>query len=228
MPKKKAKTVRNKFALREHAGILPSMKAKTNFPTISELISHQIMHDNPAAAAEFYWKYMEEISNAGPVSISTNKSSLKSSKKLGIEELGLSDCEEVKDFKKLVSEMEIISDNGKTFVYVIAVNKKNPESNVVRNIQSNSGEPFGGYVYDAEYDQYYVECVEFLKLGYVSKSFVLTMPNVGNWKIPIPLPVPVIKSCLNKQQDRVLRDFEDKFTSDIYELQFVQMRGDVA
>jgi hypothetical protein len=108
-----------------------------------------------------------------------------------------SDNEEFDDVK---DAMQILRSTERTIVFAIAVDKKNEDNNVMSSIRCNGGTAFGGYARDAARDSYIVQCVEFLQLGSVAFSYVVTMPSAGNWQVKVPIPETVLEKYFNPQQ----------------------------
>lgn len=198
-------------------------KNKDKAETIQD-ISAFIAKGNHGLASKLFWEnFGSDIKS--PVTISSETSSMPSNKKVDPDELNIKDSEEVKDFKNLVEEMELTVSSERTRVFLVAINKKKSSTNKGCYLGSREGEPFGGYVYDRENDAYYIECIEHMDLGFVSCSFSLSLPHIGNWVCDIPLPVTVIKRYLNDSQQKLLEFFEKKFKKYDFEIQFIQMRS---
>lgn len=132
---------------------------------------------------------------------------------------------EVEDFRDFVKEMSVEITREKTFVTLVVINKKDNKANKPSSISTKFGHPLGGYVYDRETNSYYLECVEQAEIGYVNCSLFISLPNIGHWKLPVPIPVSVLSRYLSYNQNKIVKLFKDKYNQETYELQFVQIRG---
>jgi len=190
-----------------------------------ESMSNLYQQGEDNQAANVFWNHYKRDEKDDLTTVSLETSSMNSKRKIDPAELSVVDSPEVRDFKNLIHEMELEVSTERTYVFVAAINTKDEKSNKGQQIVSRSGSPFGGYVYDNEHDSYYIECVEFMDLGFVSCSFSLSLPGVGNWKCAIPLNVSSVKDHLNVTQSKNLDAFNKKFKGKDYKLQFIQMRS---
>ena len=109
----------------------------------------------------------------------------------------------------------------RTFIVVLAISLDQSKNNLTK-IHCNKGLPISGYVYDSQADSYYVECHDYITLGYIPVSFQQSMPNVGNWKQKIPMSESVIKRYLTSKQKNELRQFKTNYKND-YIINFMQI-----
>jgi len=103
----------------------------------------------------------------------------------------------------------------KTYVIVVAVDQ-DVAKNFINKISCKRGVPLGGYVYDAQSDAYYIDCADYLHLGYVPFSLIVTMSEVDDWELQIPMPEIVIKKYLSSLQKKELRNFKNHFKSNSF------------
>lgn len=133
-----------------------------------------------------------------------------------------SDNEEFDDVKEAI---QILRSTERTIVFAIVIDKKNEENNVMSAIRCNGGTAFGGYARDAARDSYIVQCVEFLQLGSVAFSYVMTMPSAGNWQVKVPIPETVLEKYFNPQQKKTLADYRERYPKSNYDIHFIQLMG---
>lgn len=124
--------------------------------------------------------------------------------------------------KEVLNSFEIISLIDQTYIIVMAKHKEKVK-NVINRISCSKGSPIGGFTYDTQSDSYYVECVDYFHLGYVSASFFIKIKELNNWKIRIPIPENILKKYLTTLQKKELKNFKNHFKSDLYEIQYIQM-----
>lgn len=124
--------------------------------------------------------------------------------------------------KEVHRSLNITIANSSTHIYVTAVNR-NHSKNFVNRITCKRGIPIGGYVYDSQCDSYIVECSDFLNLGTVPISFMLSQKNKEEWKQFVAMPESVIKKVLSEFQKNELKKFKSHFNSDEYEIEFIQL-----
>jgi hypothetical protein len=110
----------------------------------------------------------------------------------------------------------------KTYVIVVAVDQ-DVTKNFINKISCKRGVPLGGYVYDAQSDTYYIDCADYLHLGYVPFSLIATMSEVDDWELQIPMPEIVIKKYLSPLQKKELRNFKNHFKSENFSIHYIQM-----
>lgn len=72
------------------------------------------------------------------------------------------------------------------------------------------GLAISNHLYDSESDTAYVEGTQFLNLGSVPFSIMLTVKNNPNWKKWLPLSESVIKEFLSEEKKEVLKRFKLK------------------
>lgn len=120
--------------------------------------------------------------------------------------------------RKLTVQPQINS----TFVVVIAYDTQS-DTNIVNRITCRKGTPIGGYVYDSQNDCYYVECTDFLNLGFIPISYTVSFPGDRYWKVRLPMPESVIKKYLNPLQKQELRNFVKRFKEPRFRINYIQM-----
>jgi len=109
-----------------------------------------------------------------------------------------------------------------TYVIVVAVHQDTTK-NFINKISCKKGIPIGGYVYDAQSDAYYIDCADFLHLGFVPLSFEATMNGVDDWRISVPMPESVIKKYLSSMQKKELKNFKNHFSAEFYSIHYIQI-----
>lgn len=109
-----------------------------------------------------------------------------------------------------------------TYVIVAAVHE-DTSKNFINKISCKKGIPLGGYVYDAQSDAYYIDCADFLHLGYVPLAFEAKMDGVDDWKISVPMPESVVKKYLSVMQKKELKNFKNHFSDQFYKIHYIQI-----
>jgi hypothetical protein len=132
------------------------------------------------------------------------------------------DLPQDKLFKEFKRYLEIVPSCEKTYVIIVAKNKIN-SSNTLTRINCKRGLPIGGYMYDSQSDSYYIECEDYLSLGHVPISFFGKIKNLNNWTTRIPIPENILKKYLTNLQQKELNNFCHKFSSQNYEIHYMQM-----
>jgi hypothetical protein len=132
---------------------------------------------------------------------------------------------DVEDFDDLRSSFVLSKSMEKTLVFAIVNDKKNEDENLVSAIKCFGGVPFGGYAYDRSRDSYIVKCINFLQVGNIPFSYVLTMKNVGDWQVKVPIPEIVLEKYLTPRQRKTLNEYREKWPTPRYEVQLIQMLG---
>lgn len=95
-----------------------------------------------------------------------------------------------------------------THVFVLAFHPVRNKLTAI--VYKEKSSPIGGYVYDAKFGQYYVECAEYLDLGIIPISFSIRIDKINRWECKIPLPESVIKRFLDTEQTEKLSNFREK------------------
>src|SRR6185503_1572421 len=90
---------------------------------------------------------------------------------------------DVEDFADLRESFEVMRSSERTLVFAITVDNLNEDANAVSAIRCFGGTAFGGYAYDRGRDSYIVKCIEFLQIGQIPFSYILTMKNIGDWRV---------------------------------------------
>src|SRR5438045_3370081 len=75
-----------------------------------------------------------------------------------------------------------------------------PENNQVNAIKCSGCVPIGGYAYDRHRDACIVQCCSYYDLGVVPISFSVTMKNIGEWDVKIPIPASVLEKYFTVKQ----------------------------
>lgn len=134
----------------------------------------------------------------------------------------VSDELKLKYGKEISKQLRIRPEQGATYIIVIAVDNDNL-SNFINRINCRKGIPIGGYIYDSQSDCYYLECADFLHLGSIPVSYAMTLDGDDNWKQRVLMPESVLKKFMTPLQKRELRNFQKRFKSPKFKINFVQM-----
>lgn len=126
-----------------------------------------------------------------------------------------------KSEKELHNHLEVAFSSERSFVIVVAVHKDSAR-NFVNRISCKQGIPIGGFTYDAQNDNYHIECADYLYLGYVPASF-MTKVKHSSWSVRVPMSESVLKKYLSALQKKELRNFKNHFKAEEYNLQYLQM-----
>lgn len=129
------------------------------------------------------------------------------------------------DFDYLRESFQIFRVNEQTLVFAVAIDKENQAANILSAIRCSGAIPFGGYVHDNSRDAYLVSCVEYLQIGSLPFTFLVTMANMGEWKMKVPIPEKVLARSFSPQQKKGLETWSEKFKDKRYEIHFLQMIG---
>ena len=106
-----------------------------------------------------------------------------------------------------------------THIFILALN---PSHNKLTSIAyKEKSIPIAGYIYDAKFGQYYVDCVEHLDLGTIPISFSIRIDKISRWECRILLTESIIKKYLDQQQLAKLENFKKKNKSCRFE--FMQL-----
>ncbi len=132
---------------------------------------------------------------------------------------------DVEDFDGVKNALKVLRSDERTLVFAVAVDKKEDENNAMTAIKCNGGTAFGGYARDLARDSYIVQCVECAQLGQIPFSYFLTMDNVGQWRIKVPLSEDVIEKHLTPANSLILTEFRKKWPKKKYDIHFIQMLG---
>lgn len=103
-------------------------------------------------------------------------------------------------------DFEITTTTYKTSVVVIS--KKNGSPKNLTKISCSQGVSIEGYLYDAQTQNYLIDCDEFLNLGYIPVSLWLSIKGVGKWNQRIPLSESAIEFYLDPHQKKDLEYFK--------------------
>lgn len=138
------------------------------------------------------------------------------------EEAVNSDETNIRSAKSVQNALEIVISSHRTYLIVVARNK-NFEKNSISRINCKKGLPIAGYIYDSQSDSYYIDCSDYLQLGYIPVSFSAKMKGSNSWTARIPAPEAVIKKYLSDLQKKELTNFKSHFKSEEYDLEYIQM-----
>lgn len=133
--------------------------------------------------------------------------------------------EDREDFDDLRNSLVINKVADTTILYAIVVDKENDGGNIPQSVPCQNGVGFGGYVYDRANDAYLVNCVTFVSLASLPFGFVVSLPQLANWRVSLPTPVGVIHRHLSPQQRGIVEDLEKQFPAPRFEVQYIQMAG---
>ena len=132
----------------------------------------------------------------------------------------------LKDFKKNVVLFKV---EYHTFVVVLATHVDYRQNDINRigcqrlipifGYPVSRIVPAGGYVYDAVSDSYLINCVDCCLLGMVPFSLKMTIPDVGNWSVYVPLCEKIISDSISTSQNEDLNKF-NKFCKDRREFSY--------
>lgn len=126
-----------------------------------------------------------------------------------------------KSYQDIRQRMGVEVSTDRTYVVVLAIHA-DPSKNVLTRISCREGIAISGYLHDLQADTYYVECHDYVPIGYVPVSFYQTMPGVGNWKQRIPMPEIVLRRYMTTQQRHDLRQFKATYKRGQYSFHFMQ------
>jgi hypothetical protein len=132
---------------------------------------------------------------------------------------------EIEDLDWLKESLGVYISQEPIIVYAISIDKEQKEHNLTNSIRCFGGIAFGGYAHDVSKDSYLIQAVEYLQLGNLPFSFVISIPSAGNWKAKIPAPEKVIEKYFSPDQRKALELFREKYKTPKYEIQFIQMLG---
>lgn len=128
----------------------------------------------------------------------------------------------IKDGKDIRSAIRFERQDVGTFVIALIVGK-NKIHNEVQKVTTKQGMPIGGYAFDHVNDTYLIKCVDQMQVGIVPVAYKMTMPNVGHWSVPVPLPENVLRRYLSTGQRNEIRRFKRAWPVSDYELHFLQL-----
>lgn len=129
------------------------------------------------------------------------------------------------DFDLVRESIKVIRCAPRTVVFVIVLDKNKDENNVLSAIRCHGGVAFGGYARDASADAYIVKCCNFVQIGQVPFSLAITMPNIGGWKMEVPIPEKVLEKHLTPQEKHSLEELRKTYPVPEYEIHLIQMLG---
>lgn len=129
------------------------------------------------------------------------------------------------DFEDQAKNFKLCRLKEKTMVFGIVTDLTEEANNRPQAIPCYNGVALGGYVHDASRDSYLVRCTAAFALGSIPFGIVLTMPNIGNWKIRVPIAASVLEKTLNEVQLRRLKEHQQRYPENKYRIEFVQMSG---
>lgn len=127
-----------------------------------------------------------------------------------------------KSAKEQRDSLEINITSERTYLVLMAVHK-DAARNVINKVSCKKGIAIGGYVYDSQSDAYHLSCVDYMQLGYIPVSMVLTVGGVHRWEVRMPLAESVIKRYLTPEQKRDIKRFKSVYRPEDHYTQFVQM-----
>ena len=125
----------------------------------------------------------------------------------------------LKQVKKLL-HIDIIDANS--HIIALAISNRS-EANVLTKISCKAGMPIKGYVYDAQNDNYCVECVDHLNLGPIPIQINLSLQN-DEWKTTIPVPDKIIEKKFNFTQKKQLKEFKKKYPAEEFIITYMQFK----
>jgi hypothetical protein len=131
---------------------------------------------------------------------------------------------EEEDISDIKDSLEILQSTDRTLVFLIAIDK-NDERNSFAAIKCNGSTTFGGYAYDRSRDSYIVRCSGFLQVGQIPFSYVMSMKNVGNWSVKVPIPQNVLEKYLTPEQRKIITSYKDQFPEHRFKHEYIQMLG---
>lgn len=145
---------------------------------------------------------------------------------MSLEDLQMSADQKQDDIENINKSLELVPVKGRTHITVV-VSDKNQEQPSQIAIPCNRGLAFNkGYAYDQGTDSYLVNGIEQLALGYVPIAYEARMPESGNWKTVLPLPVTVIERYLSAAQSKKVAAIKDRYSDKTrYAIEYVQMLG---
>lgn len=129
-----------------------------------------------------------------------------------------------RDAKLFRGKIEFIPSTDRTFIIVLAVHKL-AGKNHLEKIGTDRGTPIGGYVRDCSSDCYYMNCRDYVSLGYIGVSYKMNVEGTGYWEKQVPMPESVIMNYLNDDQRQRLEEFRLLFDKDV-SFHFLQLIAD--
>lgn len=128
---------------------------------------------------------------------------------------------DTKNSKDIKSKLKIANEDYHTYVVIAAVHTNHLYNNFTK-ISCKKGIPINGYVYDTAEDCYYIDCVEYYKIGIIPVAYAVCLKECA-WQVHCPLPEAVIKKYLSNEQSQELKNFKQKYGSEEYNYKFLQM-----
>lgn len=192
--------------------------------TISNTINDTLTTGSPTPPHDSFFRFNYTASPSAY--ISTPKRNKRTSPTVSLEDLQMSADQKQDDIENINKSLELVPVKGRTHITVV-VSDKNQEQPSQIAIPCNRGLAFNkGYAYDQGTDSYLVNGIEQLALGYVPIAYEARMPESGNWKTVLPLPVTVIERYLSAAQSKKVAAIKDRYSDKTrYAIEYVQMLG---
>lgn len=142
-----------------------------------------------------------------------------------------------KDIKEFKGKLKLIKTDSPSYVVMIISHKEYNKNDICklscRRMIPMDGYstnkkivPIGGYVYDFVSDTYSVNCIDYLSLGFLPFCFKMTMENVGQWSVFVPIPEKIIRDNLPDLQKSDLDKFKLLYNNkEEFNQEFIQFVG---
>jgi hypothetical protein len=129
--------------------------------------------------------------------------------------------------KQIKNSLHIDFIDANTYIVVLAISNQ-LEFNKIQKISCKAGVPIKGYVYDAQNDNYCVECADYLNLGMIPVQIALSYSSdewkLHEWKIVIPAPEKIIEKKLSITQKKQLKEFKKKYATTEFTISYMQFK----
>ena len=129
---------------------------------------------------------------------------------------------ESKIAKEILNSLDVITTLNKTHIVVVAVAKERT-GNKINRISCKKGLYLGGCLYDAQSDNYIIDCADYLNLGFVPISFKVKTKSKSTWENWIPIPENVLNKYFTLMQKKELKNFKYHFSLDKFDIHFSQI-----
>ncbi len=117
----------------------------------------------------------------------------------------------------------VIDSNKKTNIVAVFIDSEF-KSNLLMNIPCFQGLAISGYPYDCTSDCYIKECVNYIDLGFLDFSCLLSVHN--SFEIRIPICKTLCLKSMSKDQVKMMKTFIKKNGYQELEVEFLQTISD--
>lgn len=125
---------------------------------------------------------------------------------------------DVKDFKK---NIQIIRQNISTYILAFAIHKV-LHKNHMEKVKCDGGKPIGGYVYDDTKECFFINCTDWISIGYLPLCYGITTKDSDLWREYIPMPNSIVKRHFSESQKKEFEKFLIQYPEKEYKIQFLQ------